>query len=113
MKSVLQVLVSIQSMILSDQPYFNEPGFQSYAGTTTGQINSASYNKDIRLQNLRHALCPALTKPAPAFKDVLAAHFRHRKEFILKMLDNWKAKDASMAQLVQEIKKLLNNQSCD
>jgi len=32
-ESVFQVLISIQSMILCDEPYLNEPGWASGAGT--------------------------------------------------------------------------------
>ena len=33
----LQVLVSIQSLILVPEPYYNEPGYERNYGTTTGK----------------------------------------------------------------------------
>jgi baculoviral IAP repeat-containing protein 6 len=39
------VLVSIQSLILVPDPYFNEPGFEQEIGTETGQKHSDDYNE--------------------------------------------------------------------
>ena len=40
----LQVLVSIQSLILVPEPYFNEPGYEQEIGTEAGKRHSADYN---------------------------------------------------------------------
>jgi baculoviral IAP repeat-containing protein 6 len=40
----LQVLVSIQSLILVPEPYFNEPGYEQEIGTEIGLKNSDDYN---------------------------------------------------------------------
>lgn len=39
-----QVLVSIQSLILVPEPYFNEPGYEQEIGTEAGEKHSAEYN---------------------------------------------------------------------
>ena len=41
---ILQVLVSIQSLILVPEPYFNEPGYEQEIGTEAGEKHSAEYN---------------------------------------------------------------------
>jgi hypothetical protein len=43
-----QVLVSIQSLILVDQPYFNEPGYEGSMHTDAGRASSRAYNLNIR-----------------------------------------------------------------
>ena len=43
-----QVLVSIQSLILVDQPYFNEPGYEGSMHTDAGRAASRSYNLNIQ-----------------------------------------------------------------
>lgn len=43
-----QVLISIQSMILISDPYFNEPGFESSMTTTAGKEQSRAYNENLR-----------------------------------------------------------------
>ena len=40
-----QVLVSIQSLILVPDPYFNEPGFEQDIGTEAGKKHSDDYNE--------------------------------------------------------------------
>lgn len=46
--TVLQVLVSIQSLILVPDPYFNEPGYESTLGTPEGTRHSKNYNNVIQ-----------------------------------------------------------------
>lgn len=35
--SLLQVMVSLQSLVMVPEPYFNEPGYQNSIGTTNGK----------------------------------------------------------------------------
>lgn len=67
----VQVLVSIQSMILVDDPYFNEPGYESSRDSAHGRQASDRYNANIRNYTLQHAVLPALTKPNAAFADII------------------------------------------
>jgi len=46
--SALQVLLSIQSLILVPQPYFNEPGYERSHNSEQGQRQSRDYNKDVK-----------------------------------------------------------------
>lgn len=41
---LVKVLVSIQSLILVSDPYFNEPGYEEEIGTESGSKNSDHYN---------------------------------------------------------------------
>lgn len=45
--SFLQVLVSIQSLILVSEPYFNEPGYERSRGTPAGTQSSKEYNASV------------------------------------------------------------------
>lgn len=47
--SMLQVLVSIQSLILIPKPYFNEPGYETSMNTDSGKRKSDAYNDNIQL----------------------------------------------------------------
>ena len=51
--TLLQVLVSIQSLIFVPQPYFNEPGYESSMNTDSGKKQSEAYSKNIRLQTTK------------------------------------------------------------
>ncbi|KAH8652075.1 ubiquitin-conjugating enzyme/RWD-like protein [Xylariales sp. PMI_506] len=52
--TLLQVLVSIQSMILCEQPWYNEPGREF----VPNQTSSIQYNNQIRGWVIQHALRP-------------------------------------------------------
>jgi len=49
----MQILISIQSMILCARPYFNEPGM----GIARDIPDSVAYDKEVRLQAARVAIC--------------------------------------------------------
>ena len=68
---MLQVLISIQSMILVDDPYFNEPGFESSRATAHGKQANEKYNKEQQMNTLAHAILPALKQPDPCFAEII------------------------------------------
>lgn len=68
--SRMQVLVSIQSLILVHEPYFNEPGYERSRGTPAGQQNSREYDANICQATVRWAMLEQLRKPSPCFKQV-------------------------------------------
>ena len=51
--TMLQVLVSIQALILNARPYFNEPGYESRSGTASGERDSEKYNEDAFVLSLK------------------------------------------------------------
>lgn len=62
-----QVLISIQSMIVVKDPYYNEPGYERRGNAHASTL----YNRDMCANTLMHAILPALTKPPPEFAEVL------------------------------------------
>lgn len=50
---MLQVLVSIQGLILNTKPYFNEPGFASMSGSVAGEKRSLQYNESTFILSLQ------------------------------------------------------------
>ena len=72
--TILQVLLSIQALILVDAPFFNEPGFEKQAGQSEGLLNSTRYNEKARLLSLRSAVVVA-RRPPQGFAKHVKAHF--------------------------------------
>ena len=70
-----QVFISIQSLIMVDDPYFNEPGYESQMGTPAGREASEQYNNTVRERTLRHAMIEQLRNPPDGFRDVVQRHF--------------------------------------
>ena len=51
--SILQVLVSLQGLVLNSRPYFNEAGYDKQVGTAEGEKNSLAYNENTFLLNCK------------------------------------------------------------
>ncbi|KAK3138039.1 hypothetical protein QOZ80_5AG0363680 [Eleusine coracana subsp. coracana] len=73
--TMLQVLVSIQALVLNAKPYFNEPGYAMHANTPRGEKKSLTYNEDTFLLSCRTMLY-SLRNPPKNFEDFVAGHFR-------------------------------------
>ncbi|KAL3146802.1 hypothetical protein ABBQ38_014781 [Trebouxia sp. C0009 RCD-2024] len=89
--TLLQVLISIQSMILVDDPYFNEPGYETSRATAHGKAANDSYNKGQQLNTLSHAIWPALKQPDPCFAEIIKLHFQLKKGVVRQQLQDWLA----------------------
>ncbi|XP_073817547.1 BIR repeat containing ubiquitin-conjugating enzyme isoform X2 [Musca autumnalis] len=87
--SFLQVLVSIQSLILVPEPYFNEPGFERSRGTPSGTHSSREYNSNIYQACVRWAMLEQIRNPSPCFKDVIHTHFWLKRNEICAQIENW------------------------
>ncbi|KAI0677647.1 ubiquitin conjugating enzyme family protein [Trametes maxima] len=87
--TLLQVLISIQSMILCDEPYLNEPGWANGGGTP----KSAAYSANIRRMVVRTAMLGNLKAPPEPWADVIRTHFRLKARSISAQLDKWLAED--------------------
>lgn len=87
--SFLQVLVSIQSLILVSEPYFNEPGFERSRGTPSGNHSSREYNSNIYQACVKWAMLEQIKNPSPCFKDVIYAHFWLKRNEICQQVESW------------------------
>ncbi|KAF8377784.1 hypothetical protein HHK36_031169 [Tetracentron sinense] len=84
--SILQVLVSLQGLVLNSKPYFNEAGYDRQIGTAEGEKNSLSYNENTFLLSCK-SMMYLLRKPPKDFEELLKDHFRRRGYYILKACD--------------------------
>ncbi|KAI6035335.1 ubiquitin conjugating enzyme family protein [Pisolithus orientalis] len=87
--TLLQVLVSIQSMILCDEPYLNEPGWANAGGTP----QSKAYSANVRRMVVKTAMLGNLKTPPEPFSDVIRTHYRLKADVIITQLDRWLALD--------------------
>ena len=109
--SLLQVLVSIQSLILVDDPYFNEPGYEKYMKEDKFIQASKDYNEEKQQHTIQLAMINMIKNPIPGFEDVIKEHFAKKKEEILNRMQIWiqnaKNKDVIKAKH-DELKELLD-----
>eukprot|EP00928_Gymnodinium_smaydae_P100706 TRINITY_DN9943_c0_g2_i1.p1 TRINITY_DN9943_c0_g2~~TRINITY_DN9943_c0_g2_i1.p1 ORF type:complete len:1065 (-),score=212.95 TRINITY_DN9943_c0_g2_i1:142-3336(-) len=80
--TLLQVLVSIQGLVLVEEPYYNEPGHECDAGTEQGRQASKLYNEHARLLSLRAAL-NVVERPPLGFREIVAHHFAQNGKKLL------------------------------
>lgn len=88
--TLLQVLVSIQSLILVDDPYFNEPGYEATMGTDSGTISSMLYNVEVMANCVAWAMVDQLQNPPNGFKEIVQAHFTLKRDELRKQLKTWR-----------------------
>mmetsp|Transcript_31518 Transcript_31518/g.101201 ORF Transcript_31518/g.101201 Transcript_31518/m.101201 type:complete len:346 (-) Transcript_31518:329-1366(-) len=69
--TVLQILVSIQGLVLVDRPYYNEPGNEKHERTVEGEHLAHLYNESATLLAVRTTISVLKQPPKP-----LASFFR-------------------------------------
>ncbi|XP_023734320.1 probable ubiquitin-conjugating enzyme E2 25 isoform X1 [Lactuca sativa] len=74
--TMLQVLVSIQGLILNSKPYFNEPGFADSSGSDYGENQSMLYNERTLIYSLK-TMVYTMKNPPKHFEDLVIGHFRN------------------------------------
>ncbi|XP_063347269.1 baculoviral IAP repeat-containing protein 6 isoform X5 [Pelmatolapia mariae] len=87
--SFLQVLVSVQSLILVAEPYFNEPGYERSRGTPSGTQSSREYDGNIRQATVKWAMLEQMRNPSPCFKEVIHKHFYLKRTEIMSQCEEW------------------------
>ncbi|RDY02227.1 putative ubiquitin-conjugating enzyme E2 24, partial [Mucuna pruriens] len=80
--TILQVLLSLQALVLNEKPYFNEAGYDQQIGRAEGERNSVSYNENAFLVTCKSILY-LLRKPPKHFEALVEEHFRQRSKHIL------------------------------
>ncbi|XP_071721917.1 uncharacterized protein [Rutidosis leptorrhynchoides] len=80
--TILQVLVSIQGLVLNKDPYFNEPGYAGMWNTAHGKSQSHEYTKNAFILSLRTMLY-TMNRPPKHFEDLVVGHFCDRAHVIL------------------------------
>lgn len=86
---LLQVLVSVQSLILVAEPYFNEPGYERSRGTPSGTQSSREYDGNIRQATVKWAMLEQIRNPSPCFKEVIHKHFYLKRVEIMAQCEEW------------------------
>ena len=87
--NLLQVLVSIQGLILVREPYFNEAGYEKQRGAQMGCENSRMYNEMAVLKLVQSMTRMARCPPEP-FKREIVQHLRERGECLAARLEGWR-----------------------
>ncbi|KAL2496354.1 putative ubiquitin-conjugating enzyme E2 25 [Forsythia ovata] len=81
--TMLQVLVSIQGLILNAKPYFNEPGYANMSGSASGERCSLAYNEKTFIYSLQ-TMVYSMRRPPKYFEDFVVGHFcKHSRDILV------------------------------
>ncbi|KAK4183689.1 hypothetical protein QBC35DRAFT_456050 [Podospora australis] len=104
--TILQVLVSIQSMILIDKPYYNEPGFEHRVNNAQAEL----YNNNIRSETVTAAILPWLTTDkmlTSIWGDIARKHFELKNSLILETVMTWGNRGEIPGKLAEDLRNSL------
>lgn len=87
LSSILQVLISIQAMVMNEDPIVNEPSW----GKLKGSDKALGYYSKLRHGTMQYAMLDHLTEMPYGFEDVLQAHFWLKKDEIKAQAEEWRA----------------------
>ncbi|KAL2459726.1 Uncharacterized protein Fot_54470 [Forsythia ovata] len=82
--TILQVLISIQGLVLNDRPYFNEPGYEHGKNYICPKWTKRfmAYNEEVFILSCKSMLY-ALNNPPKNFEIFVVEHFRKHTDSIL------------------------------
>jgi ubiquitin-protein ligase len=84
--NLLQVLVSIQALVMDNHVIHKEPGYEDYEVAYQGNV---VYCNIVRYGTMKYAMLELLTNTPPEFKEVILQHFALKKKDILRTVKTW------------------------
>ena len=70
--SLTQLFISIAAIVMTDDPYYNEPGCEREAGTAEGQARNQGYANIVRYGTVKYSMLDQLRNPSKGFEEVRA-----------------------------------------
>ncbi|TVU17593.1 hypothetical protein EJB05_33637, partial [Eragrostis curvula] len=101
MSTILQVVVSIQGLVLTAQPFYNESENDQYLGTPEAARNEVIYAEETCLLALRTML-HLLRRPPAGFEELVRRHFRRRGRFVLRACEAYLREACPVGMLDEE-----------
>jgi len=87
--SLYQILVSIQSLVFTSDPYFNDSTKDHLRNTQYGCNENEKYNTRLRMIAVAEAIYNQLVDPPKGFEDVVKVHFVLKKEHLKIVMQDW------------------------
>lgn len=87
--SLTQLFISISAIVMTDDPYFNEPGCEREAGTPEGKARNQGYANIVRYGTVKYGMLEQLRNPSKGFEEVIQNHFRLKKDKVLRNIGKW------------------------
>jgi baculoviral IAP repeat-containing protein 6 len=84
--TLYQVIMSIYSMVFSEDPWYNEPGRERSIENAKINLQALNYNNEIRNGTIKYAIINQLKYPEEGFEEVIKIHFTQKKEKVQQYL---------------------------
>jgi len=113
--NLLQLLISLQGLVLVREPYYNEAGYEKQVGSLEGEENSKLYNEKAFILTIRSTLWILRHPPKPFYEEIHDYYITKqnlgniikRCENLIPNKDKDKEKEESKAGTVRSKKKKL------
>lgn len=84
--TLMQLILSIYSMIFTEDPWFNEPGREGDIKNAKTNTHSINYNNEIKIGTIKHAILQQLKCPEEGFEDAIKEYYTMNKDRVYKYL---------------------------
>ena len=74
---------------MSNEVYFNEPGYEHEAETPEGEKKNEAYANIVRYCNIKYAMIENINNPPKGFERVIKKNYYLKKDVILKEVESW------------------------
>lgn len=89
--NLLQILISIQSLVMTEGVIYNEPSYSYNKANISYQKQDIGYTNIVKFGNIKYAMTDIINNPPAGFEDVVKKHFFYKKNDIRKTCDKWLA----------------------
>ena len=83
--TMMQIMISIQSLVLVSEPFYNEPGYSAGSNKEVSQ----RYNYKIQLNCMKWAMLDILKNPIKGFENAIKVHFKLKTPYIKEICNKW------------------------
>jgi hypothetical protein len=87
--TLMQVLLSVQAIVMSNEVYFNEPGYEGQMGTPHGEALNNGYKNVVKWATVKYAILEQIRNPPRGFEEVIRMNYFLKKDMILAEIDEW------------------------
>jgi ubiquitin-protein ligase len=87
--TISQIFISIQSLILVKDPFFNEPGYERHMHEKEYITENLLYNFNRRIYTIQDCMNQIIEHPIPSFENFIRKHFLCKRNYILKLVEGW------------------------
>ncbi|VDP67771.1 unnamed protein product [Echinostoma caproni] len=108
--NLLQLVVSLQGLILNSEPYFNEAGFEACRGNPESHERSRMYNESV-VATLVQSMVQLLQNPEPVFRKEIIQHCITNAHSYGELLEFWSSLDEDEFNRLQNLQPSSNSDS--